>query len=148
MSFFSQQFPQDQAGAVGLRGIEGRLLADLDAPLLPPRQNLAFGGRFHAAVLKIADNRIFLYLEDNDLATARAVFEEEFGRQRIEQPHPQDGLQIALRQPQVETILWLTLDVVKNGLFGYAAITANFHVLDNRLGACLRTLRQNRDGGN
>jgi hypothetical protein len=114
MTLFGQQFPQDEAGAVNFRGVECRLLADQDGPLFPPSEHLALGGRLHAAVIYGADDRVFLDLEDDDFAAAWAVLDEELGRQGIEQLHLNDGLQVALRQAQVETVLWLALYVVKD----------------------------------
>src|SRR6185312_4333701 len=136
-------FPQDEAGAVDLRGVELRLLADLDSPLFPPSENLALGGRLHAAVLNGADDRVFLDLEDDDLAAAGAVLDEELGRQRVEEPHLNDGLQVALGQAQVETVLWLALDVVKDRFARDAAVAADLHLFDKGLRR-LRPLRQDR----
>jgi hypothetical protein len=141
MSFFGQQFPDHQAGAVGLGGIELRLFADADVPLFEARQDFALGGRLHAPVFHGADDRVFLDLEDDNFAAARAVVDEELGVERIEEPHLNDGLKVALSQAQVETILRFALDVIKNRFAGNATIAANLHVFHKSLRR-LRALRQ------
>src|SRR5262245_26399877 len=150
MPLLGQQFTQDQAGAIGFRGVECHLLADLDGLFFEPRQDLALGGRLHAAVIYGADDRVFLDLEDDDLAAAGPVFDEELGGERVEQPHLNDGLQVTLRQAQVETVLRLTLDVVKDRFARDAAVAADLHLFDEGLRR-LRTLRQggpSRNEGN
>src|SRR5215467_12076614 len=141
MPLFGQQFPDDQAGSVGLRGIEGLLLADLDVLLFELIQDLALGGGFQAGIREGANDRVFLDLEDDDLAAARAVLDEELGGERIEQPHLNDGLQVVLSQAQVETILRFALDVIKDRFARDAPVAANLHVFDKGLRR-LRTLRQ------
>src|SRR5215468_4534194 len=143
MPFFGQQLTQDQAGAVDFRRVEVRLLADLDGLFFPSSEDLALGGRLHAAIIYGADDRVFLDLEDDDLAAAWAVLDEELGGERVEQPHLNDGLQVALRQAQVETVLRLALDVVKDRFARDAAVATDLHLFDKGL----RRLRTSRQGG-
>src|SRR5215510_7142850 len=150
MPLLGQQLTQDQPGAVDFRGVEIRLLADIDGLFFEPGQDLALGGRLQAEVIYGADDRVFLDLEDDDLAAAGPVLDEELGRQWVEQPHLNDGLQIALGQAQVETVLRLALDVIKDRFPRDAAVAADLYLFDEgfrRLG----TLRQggpNRTEGN
>src|SRR5262249_16766447 len=76
-----------------------------------------------------------------NLAAAGAVFDEELGRERIEQPHLNDGLQVVLGQAQVETVLRFALDVIKDRFARDAPVAANLHLFDKGLRR-LRTLRQ------
>src|SRR5262247_2950478 len=141
MPFFCQQLTQDQTGAVGFRRIELRLLADIDGLFFPPSEDLALGDRLHAAIIYGADDRVFLDLEDDDLAAAGAILDEELGGERVEQPHLNDGLQVTLRQAQVKFILRLALDVVKDRFARDSAVAADLYLFDEGLRR-LRTLRQ------